>query len=227
MAVENHSQAQPALLFSYKHLIERDSIRLILLLPASSDNEEIRCRLIPTTLSECKDDISDHYTALSYVWGDDKYTRTIFVDEFSFSVSANLHLALRDLRDRERVLRLWADALCINQLDNDEKGEQISVMGRIYAGALHTVIYLGSPDPETEKVLNAINPRQSDSTLQSLTVQQVQAASYILSRKWFRRVWVFQELVFSNNPWIHVERTNGDGTTSTHFYSHNRKGLIY
>jgi hypothetical protein len=25
---------------------------------------------------------------------------------------------------------------------------------------------------------------------------------HVLSKEWFNRVWVFQELVFSNNPWV-------------------------
>jgi len=60
---------------------------------------------------------------------------------------------LRDneLRDKKRTLLLWADRVCINQRDDKERAMQIGLMGQIYAGALHTVIYLGpadSRDPE-------------------------------------------------------------------------------
>jgi len=56
--------------FPYQPLVEDDGIRLVLLQPPSADkSDELRCTLYHTTLSRCDDDIIDHYTALSYVWG--------------------------------------------------------------------------------------------------------------------------------------------------------------
>lgn len=82
--------------FSYQPLDHPDSIRLIHLLPASSPNAELKCSLIHTTLKACAD-IYDHYTALSYVWGDSKDTRTILLDGLPVKITVNLFSALRDL----------------------------------------------------------------------------------------------------------------------------------
>lgn len=72
--------------------------------------------------------------------------KKIWVDGYPMSVTANLYAALYDLREPERYLRLWADAVSINQTDIDEKGCQVSMMWRIYAAANHTIIHLGSAD---------------------------------------------------------------------------------
>jgi hypothetical protein len=163
----------------------------------------VRCNLIHTTLSQCGDEIIDHYTALSYVWGTATDVRPIWVDESPVCVTANLHSALRHLQDKTRILRLWADAICIDQNNDEEKGKQVALMGRIYFLAHHTVIYLGSPEPRAEYLLGSLIPTNGSlSRPLPQTSSTLQVADLILSKTWFRRVWVFQELIFSRDPWI-------------------------
>jgi hypothetical protein len=201
MAAEAALPAQLPYVFPYRPLTQTDSIRLNLVLPAATYKEPVQCSLIHIILSECKNDIFEHYMALSYVWGSVMDLKTIIVDRSRVSVTVNLYSALRDLRDPAGVLRLWADALCIDQSNNNEKGMQIAMMGKIYAAARHTVIYLGQLDPRAEvMLLHATKSDASDSSLASLGKLKLQAAQYILSKEWFRRVWVFQELVFSKDP---------------------------
>jgi hypothetical protein len=45
------------------------------------------------------------------------------------------------MRDKEQLFRVWADALCINQQDDEEKNQQVGMMGRTYALAHHTTIH--------------------------------------------------------------------------------------
>ncbi len=122
------------------------------------------------------------------------------------TITATLEAALRDLRDNARVLRVWADALCIDQSNMEERNQQVRQMGQIYSTAHHTVIYLGPLTPPVEKVLQA-TPSSSSGTRMNLTVGAltdiVQAADKsLLNRPWFSRVWVFQELVLSRDPWV-------------------------
>jgi hypothetical protein len=188
--------------FKYKPLIEPDAIRLIELQPSSDPLAEVRCSLIYTALSS-KDirDIFSHYTALSYVWGSDEKVRTIWVDELPLKITANLFSALRDLRDETRLFLLWADGICINQSDNEEKGIQIQKMGQIYSDASNTILYLGPADPDSNECRCLTVIRQGhDATNADMW-------SSIFSRRWFTRVWVFQELVFSVNPWLQCGKT--------------------
>ncbi|CZS95487.1 uncharacterized protein RCO7_14374 [Rhynchosporium graminicola] len=110
--------------FSYSPLEGGNAIRL-LIVDTSKQGSEIYCRLIHTALSECHDDIFKHYTALSYVRGDVSQKRAISVNSQIFHVTHSLFDALHDLRHEEQALRLWADAICIDQLNLDERSTQV------------------------------------------------------------------------------------------------------
>jgi hypothetical protein len=78
------------------------------------------------------------YVALSYTWGDPTKTKEIFVNGKSVQVTVNLEHALRILRNKlpMRVgVRLWVDALCVNQADVEEKNLQVQRMRDIYKQA--------------------------------------------------------------------------------------------
>jgi hypothetical protein len=101
-------------------------------------------------------DAKPQYEALSYVWGGLKPTRFVYCDGKQVRIRLSLYEALESLRlpDRERVL--WADAICINQGDNVEKGKQVMLMSRIYESTEQVLIWLGKPTQETEGALNAL-----------------------------------------------------------------------
>jgi hypothetical protein len=83
------------------------------------------------------------------------------VDGYQMTITATLEAALRDLRDDARILRVWADALCIDQSNIEERNQQVRQMGRIYSTAHHTVIYLGSLTAPVEKILQVTPSRSS------------------------------------------------------------------
>jgi hypothetical protein len=188
--------------FQYDLLLESDSIRLLLLQPSSDSSSDIHCSLLHTSLAECNDEIIDQYTALSYVWGDPEYQKTIYVNGQTVHITLNLFHALRDLRDANRVHRLWVDAICINQSDHQERNRQVGIMGSIYSVAHHTVIYLGERSVDSDAVLKVLrgSPEESDARPGLLAL----AEREILTRPWFTRVWIFQELVLSRDPWIQL-----------------------
>lgn len=194
--------------FRYNQLKEMGSIRLLLLQPSLEYSSPIHCSLVQANVFEAKHDIIDQYTALSYVWGDQKTRLDVFIDGHTVSVTETLFLALRDLRDERRVLRLWADAICINQSDLEEKSSQVHLMGSIYHTAQHTIIHLGVGTPELNAALETLRLRaigcHYDFASNLKTLKYLDAA--LLSRPWFTRVWIFQELVLSLDPWIQCGR---------------------
>ena len=196
--------------FKYQPLTERDSFRLIQLHPSSPAASQIECSLLHSTLSLYDREIIDHYTALSYVWGNPSQTAQISVDGHQMTITATLEAALRDLRDDTRVLRVWADALCIDQSNVEERNQQVRQMGRIYSTAHHTVIYLGLLTAPVERVLQATPSRSSGIWINldagALTDITQTAENSLLNRPWFSRVWVFQELVLSRDPWVQCGR---------------------
>jgi hypothetical protein len=131
--------------------------------PLASSKSEIRLieysntlgsyRLIHSSLGQCP------YSALSYVWGDPSVTEDIILDGVSFPVTSNLAAALKHTStqwaryypNRELTeLRLWADAICINQNDVAEKNDQVQHMDAIYSSAELVVAWLGDKTHEIE-----------------------------------------------------------------------------
>lgn len=186
----------------YKDLLAPDAIRLFLLQPRSeSTSDEIHCKLFYTSLSELEEDLTLQYTALSYVWGDEREQREIAVDGVSHHITLNLFNALRSLRHEVRELPLWVDAVCINQQNIPERNQQVSFMGAIYAAARNTIIYLGESDTESDWIIQSLRNAGSIEEADATALRK-RITSSILSRPWFGRVWVLQELALSHNPII-------------------------
>jgi len=78
------------------------------------------------------------YTALSYTWGREPIVkRPIFCFdrrcfERHLDIPINLYDALRYCRRKDLVEYMWADAVCIDPENDDEKNNQIPLMGDIY-----------------------------------------------------------------------------------------------
>jgi len=109
-------------------------IRLVHILPGIWD-DPISCQLHTASL-----DSSLTYQALSYVWGDPKVTKPISLHGSIFSVTLNLHVALRRLRCAIDTRIIWIDALCINQRDIDERTQQVVLMSSIYQGCSEVIM---------------------------------------------------------------------------------------
>jgi Heterokaryon incompatibility protein (HET) len=214
--------------YHYTKLTNPDSFRLILLQPSPTLTAPLKCSLLISTLLEYDEDVIDHYTALSYVWGNAIGKRTISIDgKYFLEITATLEQALRYLRDARRELKVWADGICINQNDVEEKNVQVGLMGSIYKLARHTIIFLGEETPESKVVMNAAFPprakfvgtpgllsnllgMQEEESLELKSAPTLSkeilelAEKHILQKTWFNRVWVLQELVLSADPWIQI-----------------------
>lgn len=65
----------------------------------------------------------------------------------------NLEEAVHELR-RPRTIRLWVNAICINQAELDERGRQVLRMRDKYANASETVAWLGNTADDSNLVLD-------------------------------------------------------------------------
>ena len=73
-------------------------------------------------------ELSCTYEALSYVWGPDAELVEIFSAEGLIKVGKNLSDALRRLCLSDKQRYIWADAVRINQPDDQERGRQARLM---------------------------------------------------------------------------------------------------
>jgi len=108
-------------------------------MPNKNDRANIRCELFKYALQESGEKTLP-YNALSYVWGGSNKHQSIFIDNQCLAVTLNLHAALLRLRDYDIPRIIWADTVCINQEDEQEKERQIQSMAKIYSKASHVIV---------------------------------------------------------------------------------------
>ena len=123
-------------------------IRLLTILPGPLTST-VRCTMEKASLIN-----PVKYTALSYCWGDTTITEGVFVNGVEIPATINLVDALQYLRSLG-VSTVWADAICINQNDKQEKGLQIRNMRQIYSKAYMTYGWLGRREDDNTKAVFA------------------------------------------------------------------------
>ena len=146
------------------------------------------------------------YEALSYTWGASVESKSICVNKlYDIGVTDNLYRALRRLRGRVGKRSLWIDAICINQCDNEEQGQQVSIMGSIYKNATTVLVWLGEyPDAKMSDPFQMRRPHwkrtRSSMVLNSRGRSFVAAFDSAIRNsepKWHDRAWVVQEFVLA------------------------------
>ncbi|SPO07052.1 uncharacterized protein DNG_09746 [Cephalotrichum gorgonifer] len=102
-------------------------------------------------------DDDSHFSALSYLWGDDTNMTEIHVNDRPFSLRHNLHAALETLRRNSVGSWLWIDSICINQADLEEKSWHINDMRNIYSRADVVYMWLGPGSVESDKAMDFVS----------------------------------------------------------------------
>jgi len=131
---------------------DSNHIRLLSIQPGHA-NSKLRCSLLTYSLA----DQSLSYEALSYAWEDPTKKRLIICDDKPLHVTDSLYAALMHLRLADKPRLVWADAICINQLDYAEKGHQVEFMAKIYISATRTVAWLGREEPDAKLAVDTLS----------------------------------------------------------------------
>ncbi|KAI7085390.1 hypothetical protein KC356_g5948 [Hortaea werneckii] len=119
---------------------EKREIRILLLQPSGEEDDALYADLEIVSL-----DREPKYKAISYVWGDALDTTVMFVNGGKvIKITKSLAAALRRFRHSRIFVALWADAVCINQENLQERADQVSIMGKIYASAIQVNPFEGS-----------------------------------------------------------------------------------
>ena len=169
-----------------------DSTRLLRLMPYENESmgTEIQCELFTYSLDD-QGKGTHLYEALSYVWGDLKKPCFISINKKNFAITENLYIALLHLRGRSLQRILWVDAICINQENRDEQGQQVQLMAKIYSKAHRVIVWLGKEVVDTKGALEHIRLAANEESIERLKKKRKQQAILNLLRgPWFQRIWV-------------------------------------
>lgn len=126
----------------YEPPLQNNQIRVLVIQPNTDTEARIECSLERTTLTSPCD-----YTCLSYSCSerDDgivEYCRTILCEGLEITVTKGAHNAMQHFRLLGGK-RLWVDAICIDQTNDGERAQQVSIMAKIYFAAQHVLVWVG------------------------------------------------------------------------------------
>ncbi|KAH8802603.1 heterokaryon incompatibility protein-domain-containing protein [Xylogone sp. PMI_703] len=220
---------------SYRPLTSRQ-YRLLTLLPGAESAP------IQTTLRHVNLEDKPSFDALSYEWGPESTNNSqVYVDNVLFTIRHNLWLFLKRLRaSSHNAHHIYADAICINQSDNEEKGHQVALMSEIYMRAKKVLVWLGEHDPSSEMVfgtnlqdyvdgmprgfralpcllpitipLHIANRAKQVSRRFGSGTERVSAWTSLLSRSYWNRTWIIQEFLLARSVVIYcgADHMSGD-----------------
>lgn len=97
------------------------------------------------------------YENLYYQSGGSRLPGTIRCDGVEMTIGGELYSALRRLRKEDEELRIWVDAICINQLDIEERNVHVKMMGEVYAKAETVRVWLGEAVGIEEMAMQCLN----------------------------------------------------------------------
>ncbi|CAN9093289.1 unnamed protein product [Alternaria alternata] len=143
---ESPSTLQDAQPLQYDRIPRSRSIRVLDLAPGTW-NEPVNCSLRTVHL----DDDDPRYEAISYAWGDYNDRKPVICNGYAITTTRSLFEALQRFRYVDTTRTLWADALCINQADDDEKTSQVRLMSYIYTKAVRVLVWLQHEDDQVVK----------------------------------------------------------------------------
>lgn len=195
-----------------------NEIRLIEILPQDKQSEDgaVACTITSISLDE-----KPRYVGLSYAWEGTATTSPLVLNGKSFHITTSLDAALRQIRSLQattgdfRSQRFWVDALCINQSDQVEKSWQVQQMNRIFQNAQFALVWLGPSSQASKAAMDALervgivldSPQElfDDPTqrtydlLMKLYHDFSSTIQNLLTRSWWKRIWVVQEFALATD----------------------------
>ncbi|KAI9666761.1 MAG: hypothetical protein M1831_001536 [Alyxoria varia] len=199
----------------YRRPLGENEIRILRLHPGAGF-DPVRADLFDVDLYNCE------YDALSYAWGGHKLLRRfIVVNDRKLLVSDSLHRALCAIRSTNSEVSIWIDAISINQADREEKSRQVKLMRHIYENAQTTIVWLGSAPKGLDRAFQHISQTahilKENGKPQPLRDEPGLAFGKILSRRWWSRVWVVEEVALSKEIVVKCSAAEISGTLMMNF----------
>lgn len=201
--------------------LKAEHIRLLhLQLDSNNPLESVYCSLQLYGLNDDSNLLA--HTALANTWAEPRPDLppddvSVIVNRERIAVGSKLSTALQNFATR-KMEWVWADAICINRHDNQDRSQQVTLMRRIYQRAGKVVAWLGRDDStETDALvdflsslltkglsnfpLHGVEADHVDSCLQELERSQAYdlvliALRRLLDANYWEQAWILQEIAF-------------------------------
>ncbi len=158
------------------------------------------------------EDLSHHYAAISYCWGDPTPCERIWCSQFEYlDITASAMSVLSNVAAMVKPSWLWLDQVCIDQNNIREKGSQVQLMTEIFHSASAVIAWVGEPSTDSSLAMGLIkclaetiqDLKRLDQSISPESLRHSPSCQYpspswkalgdLLRRPWFQRVWVVQE----------------------------------
>lgn len=142
------------------------------------------------------------YKAISYAWGDPTLTKVVSVFQDNchgrLKVPINLRNALIAMQHKTEDVFVWADSVCINQKDNNEKTQQLSRIPDIYGKAEKVVVWLGVEKNQSDRA-QALLRQLAHAEVQLNPDLDLSSVVSLFDRDYWNRLWVVQEILHARH----------------------------
>lgn len=195
--------------YQYTPLTKPTNFRLLQIMPGRHGSD------IHFSLQEIEENPDEEYHAISYVWGPPGFNDSIFSENGYLKITDSLFAALQRYRSPNKSVTVWADAVCINQKDLQERAQQVVIMASIYSKSAQVFIWLGEEQDFDHGVVKmiqdvvqqashsekeglfdpAISLKIKDEFMSASRSEARKGLTYFLENPWFMRTWTYQEFV--------------------------------
>jgi hypothetical protein len=218
--------------FTYSKLPRGEYIRILRILHPRKGSDTPRKLLSTYPLAEAE----NNYIAVAYAWGDQSQTKSILINDLDFQVGENIIQFLSQARHHVKTYisaSLWIDAICINQVDTEERNEQVQLMGKFYEQANRVTIWLGCEDRGTKMLFHCLQhvakherkgyytqpfdlskalstttrvlqKNRLSSLIKSLKTELARTLVWLFENGYWKRTWIVQECLLARENWLLV-----------------------
>ncbi|KAM7191508.1 Heterokaryon incompatibility protein (HET) domain containing protein [Rhypophila sp. PSN 637] len=172
--------------FAYPSAASSDELRLLEPVSITHSNLHFNFIKVPRLATP-------RYTAVSYTWGDGEASEIIYLNNRQFRVRVNLWSCLHYVGQHAKSIgvRLWVDAICIDQNNMAERNVQVRRMDETYKQAAHVSVWLGLPSiPDHIRIPDQRKP------IKTADIEEFEWCDHLedlANRPYWSRIWVIQE----------------------------------
>lgn len=163
-----------------------------------------------------------NYEAVSWCWGQPTRRKDVLLNGQITTITDTAYDTLLNMCLADGHLRVWMDAVCINQRNVAERSQQVAMMGDVYSKAAQGVVWLGNGDETTDAAFDSVNQLSEDMSTEIKTRQDIFETLFddngaprfselplpscdwngiigLFESPWFSRFWVVQEVMLAQH----------------------------